>query len=85
MKCLNSLFQTSCYSKLEKADILEMTVRYLRSVRNQNMTGRQNWESLISEYQQCVVCYTISGILLLYNTNDSSRVQLAINACTSNC
>lgn len=52
MKCLYSLFQTSCYSKLEKADILEMTVRYLRSVRNQNMTGKQNGESLISEYQQ---------------------------------
>jgi len=33
---------TSCYSKLEKADILEMTVRYLRSMRNQNMTARVN-------------------------------------------
>lgn len=33
---------TSCYSKLEKADILEMTVRYLRSMRNQNMAARVN-------------------------------------------
>lgn len=33
---------TSCYSKLEKADILEMTVRYLRTMRNQNMTARLN-------------------------------------------
>lgn len=48
------LFQTSCYSKLEKADILEMTVRYLRSVRNQNMTGKQNGESLIVEYQRVI-------------------------------
>jgi len=53
-KSLNSSFQTSCYSKLEKADILEMTVRYLRSVRNQSMTGKQNGESLIIEYQQFV-------------------------------
>ena len=52
MTSLYPLFQTSCYSKLEKADILEMTVRYLRSVRNQNMTGKQNGESLISEYQE---------------------------------
>lgn len=48
-KSLYPPFQTSCYSKLEKADILEMTVRYLRSVRNQNMTGKQNGESLIIE------------------------------------
>jgi len=33
---------TSCYSKLEKADILEMTVRYLRSMRNQNVTACMN-------------------------------------------
>ncbi|XP_068710096.1 transcription factor HES-4-like [Montipora foliosa] len=33
---------TSCYSKLEKADILEMTVRYLRSMRSQSITARMN-------------------------------------------
>ncbi|XP_058966784.2 transcription factor HES-2 [Pocillopora verrucosa] len=31
---------TSCYSKLEKADILEMTVRYLRSMRTQSAATR---------------------------------------------
>lgn len=33
---------TSCYSKLEKADILEMTVRYLRSMRTQSVATRIN-------------------------------------------
>lgn len=42
-----------------------MTVRYLRSVRNQNMTGKQNGESLIVEYQRVIV------LLHLYNTKDS--------------
>ena len=31
--------QTSRYSKLEKADILEMTVKHLRSVQRQQLTG----------------------------------------------
>lgn len=36
---------TSCYSKLEKADILEMTVRYLRSMRTQSVATRINHTS----------------------------------------
>ena len=31
------LQQSTCHSKLEKADILEMTVRYLRSIQRQRM------------------------------------------------
>lgn len=84
-KSLNPFFQTSCYSKLEKADILEMTVRYLRSVRNQNMTGKQNGESLIIEFRQCVsvlACFCFCTIL-----NDSELIvnSLALNARTFSC
>ena len=42
-----------------------MTVRYLRSVRNQNMTGKQNGESLIIEYQQFV---SALAFLFLFST-----------------
>ena len=33
------LLQSSYYSKLEKADILEMTVKYLQSVKRQQNAG----------------------------------------------
>ena len=36
--CL-SIFQTTQYSKLEKADILEMTVKHLKLVQRQQMAG----------------------------------------------
>ena len=36
---LKSLLQNSCYSKLEKADILEMTVQHLKNLKNQQITG----------------------------------------------
>ena len=32
------LQQSTCHSKLEKADILEMTVRYLRGIQRQRMS-----------------------------------------------
>lgn len=35
-------FQSSYYSKLEKADILEMTVKYLKNVKRQQLTGEDN-------------------------------------------
>ena len=38
-RCARFSFQTSCYSKLEKADILEMTVKYLRSLKTSQTTG----------------------------------------------
>ena len=37
MFCL--FLQTTQYSKLEKADILEMTVKHLKMVQRQQMTG----------------------------------------------
>ena len=37
-----NLFQSSYYSKLEKADILEMTVKYLRNLKRQQMNGKYN-------------------------------------------
>ena len=56
-----------------------MTVRYLRSVRNQNMTGRQNEESLIIEYQQCVrvfiACFRFCTML---NDSIATRAQLVV-------
>jgi len=33
------MLQSSYYSKLEKADILEMTVKYLNSLKRQRLTG----------------------------------------------
>ena len=33
-------FQNSCYSKLEKADILELTVQHLKNLKSQQITGR---------------------------------------------
>lgn len=36
------LLQSSYYSKLEKADILEMTVKYLNSLKRQRLTGSVN-------------------------------------------
>ena len=33
------VLQSSYYSKLEKADILEMTVKYLNSLKRQRITG----------------------------------------------
>lgn len=36
---LKYLLQNSCYSKLEKADILEMTVQHLKNLKNQQITG----------------------------------------------
>jgi len=33
------LLQTTQYSKLEKADILEMTVKHLKIVQRQHVTG----------------------------------------------
>ena len=35
-------FKNSCYSKLEKADILEMTVQHLKNLKNQQNTGKSN-------------------------------------------
>ena len=32
-------WQSSYYSKLEKADILEMTVKYLKNLKRQNLSG----------------------------------------------
>lgn len=37
---ISYIFQNSCYSKLEKADILEMTVRHLKNLKNQQVAGR---------------------------------------------
>lgn len=36
---LKSFFQNSCYSKLEKADILEMTVQHLKNLKSQQIAG----------------------------------------------
>ena len=38
--CPSSLLQTSQYSKLEKADILEMTVRHLRGMQRSQLAGK---------------------------------------------
>lgn len=35
-----TFFQNSCYSKLEKADILELTVQHLKNLKSQQITGR---------------------------------------------
>lgn len=39
-------FQTSRYSKLEKADILEMTVKHLRSIQRSQMAGKNRFSFL---------------------------------------
>nr|AGS55439.1 hairy enhancer of split 5 [Platynereis dumerilii] len=49
---------TSRYSKLEKADILEMTVKHLRSVQRQQMSAAMATDSTVMEkyrngYQEC--------------------------------
>lgn len=46
-----SLPQSSRHSKLEKADILEMTVKHLRNLQRAQMTGKQN---LIGYVSLCV-------------------------------
>nr|CAB3252619.1 E(spl)/hairy-b [Phallusia mammillata] len=44
--------QSTCHSKLEKADILEMTVRYLRTIQRQRMTAAMAMDpSVVSKYR----------------------------------
>ena len=46
------VFQTSQYSKLEKADILEMTVKHLRSVQRQNLVSAATSDaSVVGKYR----------------------------------
>jgi len=46
------LQQSTCHSKLEKADILEMTVRYLRSIQRQRMNPAMTLDpNVVNKYR----------------------------------
>ena len=62
----NAIFvclQSARYSKLEKADILELTVRHLREVQRNNMTC----EYLNTPVTPVITPTTLHGIRILLN------------------
>lgn len=77
----------SCYSKLEKADILEMTVRHLKNLKNQQVAGiipPSNQVSLANYragFNQCAseITRVVTG---LGNTDSALRTRLLEHLAT---
>jgi len=76
----------SCYSKLEKADILEMTVQHLKNLKNQQVTGisSSNPASLANYragFNQCAseITRVVTG---LGNTDSTLRTRLLEHLAT---
>jgi len=51
------LLQSSYYSKLEKADILEMTVKYLNSLRRQRVAGKLLFYDVVTVSLACMCAW----------------------------
>ena len=71
-------FQNSCYSKLEKADILEMTVQHLKNLKSQQVAGKQFY-SLSFNLSTAVS----SGSSMLGNLNSANEsCKVSVSHCT---
>lgn len=83
--CLNQLKsliletdnERSRHSKLEKADILEMTVKYLQTLRAYNLNILQQQQALQHHQQQIAAKMQLQLQLQATNTHSSSHSPLA--------
>lgn len=67
---------SSCYSKLEKADILEMTVRHLRSLRTQQVTANLGTDAIAMTKYRAGFNECASEVTRFLMGMDSMDVQL---------
>ena len=75
---LGNFFQNSCYSKLEKADILELTVQHLKNLKSQQIPGR----CASSEFINPLSKNYFQSLLLQTNSSGGGLYELTFNSAT---
>ena len=75
---LGNFFQNSCYSKLEKADILELTVQHLKNLKSQQIPGR----CASSEFINPLSKNYFQSLFLQTNSSGGGLYELTFNSAT---
>ena len=73
-----NFLQNSCYSKLEKADILELTVQHLKNLKSQQIPGR----CASSEFINPLSKNYFQSLFLQTNSSGGGLYELTFNSAT---